>query len=333
LSTKIGDKAIWTAFGSALGAEPREDTVIQGASGIEHVVQSIAVDDTNNRVIVVAAEPNPKIAALLQIDVQATMPATNVLVVRPIVFDVAAIARQLASELGSAQLDLAALRSRFDSELEGKDSQTVFSTGIGAIIKPFGTVFEHLSLPPVNQIIDVVQQLSFLDWGELGRSIKDNPNNLIIPLAGLLTRDTMSADLAFGVCPVPLYEFTDDDWDNLLSGKRREEVADRLKQLGIYQYFFPPADQIALGVSDLTTNPRSALVSAIQRVPDIGHVWGPMELVSGDVSVSEVIEALMDNGLLVEGELNVEVTEAGQAARTTVKFRPREGLLRSCWHG
>ncbi len=59
----------------------------------------------------------------------------------------------------------------------------------------------------------------------------------------------------------------------------------------------------------------------------MGHLWGPMELVSGATSPSEVVEALVEGGFLVEGETTYEVTETGKSARTTVRFRPREGLF------
>ncbi|OWK19862.1 hypothetical protein AJ88_38125 [Mesorhizobium amorphae CCBAU 01583] len=66
---------------------------IQGASGLTHEVQAIAVDDKGNRVILISSDPNPRTAALMRIDVQSTMPDAKVLVARPLAVDLAFAAR------------------------------------------------------------------------------------------------------------------------------------------------------------------------------------------------------------------------------------------------
>ncbi|TIO54792.1 MAG: hypothetical protein E5X98_21595, partial [Mesorhizobium sp.] len=84
---------IWESFSKALGAEYRPAKEIQGASGLTHEVQAIAVDDKGNRVILISADPNSRTAALMRIDVQATMPDAKVLVARPLAVDLAFAAR------------------------------------------------------------------------------------------------------------------------------------------------------------------------------------------------------------------------------------------------
>lgn len=74
----------------AIGAELRENTTITGASGLEHQVQAIAVDDKGKRVIAVVPEPNARIARLMQSDIQATVGSgVNVIVARPHIVDIA----------------------------------------------------------------------------------------------------------------------------------------------------------------------------------------------------------------------------------------------------
>jgi hypothetical protein len=77
-------KGVWDVFGRALGAEPRDNPSIRGASGLDHAVEAISVDDKNRRVIIFAAEPNPRIAALMQVDIQATMPDAGCLSLDPL---------------------------------------------------------------------------------------------------------------------------------------------------------------------------------------------------------------------------------------------------------
>lgn len=92
---RLGAEGPWRTFSFALGAEPRDHLTIRGASGLDHPVQSLSLDEKSRRLIIVSAEPNPRIGALMQVEVQATMPETHVLVARPVVFDLGVLARRL----------------------------------------------------------------------------------------------------------------------------------------------------------------------------------------------------------------------------------------------
>lgn len=94
-STPITNKdqvRLWSSFSAAIGTELRPATTIRGSSGLDHPVQAIAVDDKYKRVLIISAEQNARVAALMQGDVQATMPDVRVLVARPVVVDLGAIA-------------------------------------------------------------------------------------------------------------------------------------------------------------------------------------------------------------------------------------------------
>jgi hypothetical protein len=71
----------------------------------------LGVDEKRNRVIAVSSEPNSRIAALMQVDVQAAMPEMKVLVARPIVVDLGMIARSIFSNDESAVLVLSQIAS------------------------------------------------------------------------------------------------------------------------------------------------------------------------------------------------------------------------------
>jgi hypothetical protein len=162
-----------------------------------------------------------------------------------------------------------------------------------------------------------------IDWASLVQS-----RFTTIRLTDLLSLDSMDADRRYGVCPIPLYELTERDWEMFLSATAIEDIRERLKELDIYQYFFPAPDQIALGLADRTrTSTRNTITSAIQLASEIGHPLGAPELVSGPLVVTDIVERLQQSNLLVEGELGLEMTETGITARATVKFRPREGVL------
>jgi len=112
-----------------------------------------------------------------------------------------------------------------------------------------------------------------------------------------------------------------------LNGTAFDDIEASWKTRGIYQYFFPPPDQIALGLVERSAAGLSTVSSALEIAPKIGHPHGASELVNVQANASKLVEELTAVGLLVEGEMGLEMTEAGVQTRATVKFRPREGFL------
>jgi hypothetical protein len=163
LVTERNSKGFWDVFGRALRAEPRDYLTIRGSSGLDHFVEAIFVDDKSKRVIIVSAEPNPRIAALMQVDVQAAFPDARVLVARPIAFDIAAFARQMVQQFGLVNLPLNVLTDYMNTIAARKDS--LFS----------GFTFQKITLPIVNQILAAIHQLALLDWRAIMEGFKQHP--------------------------------------------------------------------------------------------------------------------------------------------------------------
>jgi hypothetical protein len=222
LLTEKNSKGFWAVFGRALRAEPRDYLTIRGLSGLDHFVEAIFVDDKSKRVIIVSAEPDPRIAALVRVDIQATFADSRVIVARPIAFDIAASARQMVQRYGLVNLPLD------DPEAAKK---------LISLVSPSGLTFQNITLPIANQILAAIHQLALLDWQAIMEGFKQHPPSPIIPLTNLLTMDSMAVDRQHGICPLPLYEFTENDWELFLSGRRIDDIEERLKALGIFQYF------------------------------------------------------------------------------------------------
>jgi hypothetical protein len=324
-------KLMWAAFGRALGAEPRDHSIIRGASGLDHSVEGISVDERRGRIIIISGELNGRIAAMMQSDIQAKLPDLRVLVARPIAFDIGALARAIAQEMGVTEIDFGNMKRALEkAKAAGREKEDVQGP-LGNVLGPIFTAFKNAKLDRLNQILSAVQQITFLDWEDIHHSVargKPPGENLVISLKNLLTHDTMAVDRNSGVCPIPLYELTGEDWDLLLSGSRVDDIMERLRALGIYQYFFPPADHIALGALDRSLSDRSGVVaSALELAPQMGHPLGAPEIVSGSIRLPEILDDLQSRGLIAEGEVGLEITPTGAMARATVKFRPREGFI------
>jgi hypothetical protein len=187
--------------------------------------------------------------------------------------------------------------------------------------------FENTPLPPITQILDIVQQVSNLDWAASMSAISGGLKDASIPLASLRHIDNLETDRKNGICPLPLYEFSQNDWDLLAGGGHIDDVKQRLKSLGIFQYFFPAADQLALGLAERQLSGTREIIEMVERAPKLGHPFGDLELVKDRSSLPRMLEELKESGYIAEGEHGVEITPEGGVIRSTIKFRPRESVF------
>ncbi len=90
----VDASAAWRSICAALGTEYRPTNEIHGQSGLVHPISGLGVDDKGKRLIVISADHNPRNAALMRMDVQASIPDLRVLVARPLSIDLPHIVRQ-----------------------------------------------------------------------------------------------------------------------------------------------------------------------------------------------------------------------------------------------
>ncbi|MDH4986917.1 hypothetical protein QEZ47_15535 [Aminobacter anthyllidis] len=328
-----GNTDIWKGFCSALGADYRDHKQIQGSSGLTHDVQAIAVDDRDKRLILVSAEYNPRIAALMRVDVQATMPDVKVLVARPLAVDLAHTARTVfGDEDGTLSVhklaELAAMLAMGDA---GQDALTA---AYGPALAPFFRAIGRSHLPTLSHILNGIQQAASIDWEGLRKA--DSPTAQTegymrfaeFFLSQFQTLDNLAEDRKQGICPVPTYQFNDEDWELLLQGTRIEDIQERLKAIGVYQYFFPPKDDFALGLIDRGFNTVDLIENGLSLAEHQGHHIAPNTIVPQAADTAELMESLRARGLTLEAQYETEeLTVDGKKVRTTLKIRPAEGLL------
>ena len=135
-------------------------------------------------------------------------------------------------------------------------------------------------------------------------------------------------DRRAGLCSVPLAQFSADELELLLSGADTEAIKDVLRRHHIFQYFFPAPDHLALG---LIESGRASflpqLIDQLVRTPDVGHPFGPNELMTVKYSFTEMVKELQNLGLVEELEGRLSVTGEGARTRGGVREQPREALL------
>jgi hypothetical protein len=318
---------IWDSFLKALCVEPRPDNEIVGDSGLTHQVQAIGVDDATRRVVIISAEYNPRIAALMRVDVQATMPGARVLVARPLAIDIAHTTRSLFTTK-SGSLDLMKVLELANILGAGQMVQPMLEARYGDEFRRLMADVGRSNLPIRSHFLNLIEQAANINWSKIKDAGFTEASSLAFEVVEQVAKsDNLAGDRKHGVCPVPTYELTEKDWDLFGSGRHIDEVQERLKALNIYQYFYPPADSVALGLIDRDVGTEAEIQKGFDIAEKGGHVLSKNELLPEAKDLPELLEALKAQGYVAEGEYSYEATEEGRTVRKSVKVRPRESFL------
>ncbi len=309
----------WRTILKAAEAEPRAATRIPGATGIEHPVLAVGVDEKRHRLIVVSAEGDARSAALAQADIQAGVDDLQVVMLRPVVADLAPVAKALQSITGQPEFDLNAI-----TELVQAHKLDALAGPLNTLVESFG----YAKLDMMRQFSQVLQQLFQLSMRLPQRGdAPDPPKTLIVAgLDKLAAIDPIREDRELGICPIPLFRISPEYAEILQHGDDLDSAREALRRLDVFQYFFPPPDQVALAVLDRCPGHQEAIETSIVAAPRLGHPLGPYELVPANTPLPEVLDELEQRGYVAEGEVSTVITEKGKEVRSQIRFAPRESL-------
>lgn len=332
-SMRQSDKsAFWRGMLKAVGTQPKQTKRIRGASGLYHDVLAVGVDEERKRLVIISGEHDARSAVLAQTDIQAAIGQMCAVTVRPVTANLATAAKLLRSVLGkselsvgeseSSQLDFGRLE-QFTQSIDAKGRREKLDYSIPSIIAFPG----NIKLNSSAQTLQFLQQLVELRIGLKERDGNGESNDFTIDFSRLLNSDPIADDVAYGVCAIRLFEIDRDDIEAVCMCKTIDDVTHVLQKHDIYQFFFPAADNVALGVLDRGIRDRKGIVDETNRAPSLGHPFGELELLPGGTAVVEVVDALMERGLIVEGEVGCQLTERGTKVRARVKFMPKEGIV------
>lgn len=148
-----------------------------------------------------------------------------------------------------------------------------------------------------------------------------------ISLKGLTQLDNLSVDRRYGICPIPLYEFNEADMEMLQSRSDIPAIRERLHELGIYDFFFPPVDALAVGFVDGGVTTQAGVTNAVAVAEGLGHQVASPVLVDATDDVARLLAELKESGHVAEGELGLEIGPNGRTFRASVKFRPQESMF------
>ncbi|HEX8888295.1 MAG TPA: hypothetical protein VF779_03920 [Pyrinomonadaceae bacterium] len=139
---------------------------------------------------------------------------------------------------------------------------------------------------------------------------------------------TIEEDHQAGLCSIQFDRFAHDEIELIQSGVDMEAIKEMLRRRHLFQYFFPAPDHLALGLIESgRVHSLPQLIDQLVRTPDLGHPFGPNELMTVKLSFTEMVKELQNLGLVKEGTSGLEITDEGRRTRALVRDKPREGLL------
>jgi hypothetical protein len=320
MNDDLDKKAFWHHLLIAAEAPPQKANFVRGVSQIEHPILAVGVDEDRRRVILISAEQDARSAAIAQQDIQQALTDYKIIMARPIAVNLAKLAQIFEEALGVSEIDLKQLG-------KGNEEQNVFrevleSSGEPKISKLLN-VFESVDLNAVGQWFELIRQLSTIING----CVRAEDKTFKINLRKIGEMDPADIDRRLGLCSIPLYDFGADEIETIQSGANIDSVRSVFRKHHLLQYFFPSPDHLALGLIERGgLKPRDVLAQ-MNRAPDLGHPLATPEFLTQEMRIGDMIDAIEERGLAVEGEIGLEITEKGQNLRATVKFKPREGIV------
>lgn len=261
----------------------------------------------------------------MRMDVQASLPDFRVLTARPLAVDLPFIVRKTFYDGDVLSVSKV---FQFVEALSTKKSQAVSSDAFADTLSGFFTRIGRSDIPARTHLHNVIDQLSTAAWPSVELDGKVSLMDLATRMLNGFSRiDNMSLDRENGLCPIPTYEFTEQDWEMFLSGSNKDDIARRLREMEIFQYFFPSQDQLALGLIDRGAQSFDQLASGVGVAERDGHVISENSILDTAANLRDIVDEFKGIGLVTEGEMSWELTEDGKTIRNAVKFRPSEGLI------
>ncbi|HEY2515562.1 MAG TPA: hypothetical protein VGI39_32060 [Polyangiaceae bacterium] len=312
------DTHFWRALLLGLGTMPAGRDALRGASGIEHRVVDVGVDEARKRLVVLSDAPEAMLAACIQADVQRAYPDHKVIVARTELVNLGAALRTMMDETGLGSylvkdiLDVTRSRKYDVTATLQAHFVPLFRALIGDP-KVKNHSAEAFAMQLVNQFMKLI------DWSKLDEK---SAVYEAATVESILRASDVERQL--GICPLPLYELTRDAVEKVKSSSKLDVPRELLLQLGAWGYFFPESDELALGLIDRGLDTPGALAEVIQLAPSSGH---PVDEKDDAPSIEKVLASLQAKGLTVEGEMKLKVSEGGATTRETIRFKPRESLL------
>jgi hypothetical protein len=278
----------WPSMLKAVGAEPRDVSGLQGASGINHEFAAVGVDEAASRLIVVSSEADAAGAAMAQADLQAAMKDMKVIAARPVVIDLASVGQSIADAAGRAAITSGDLQLMQEAQQSNDtELQAQVNEQIGKWLAPLAQQIANArsvgSINLLQGLGQLMEQVMKLKW----QLPADDPDAVIADFSKLLIAAPPHTDSQLGVCAIPVFEFDPNELEVIHSGTDTDAIEAILRNRDILQYFYPAPDQTALGLID---RGQHSLDVRPSNVVQLGKPSSGRPMTEGAVRSAPVIE-------------------------------------------
>ena len=312
-----GIARFWENILLASETTPHEVETLRGASGIDHPIIAVGLDELRKRLLVIVKETDARAASMVQADLQLALPTIKIIIMRPVPVSIPAAYNEALRKRESYKEVGGYIREMW---------RRVRTVAPADLIEAWNDV-EHprVAIVLIRSGLDSPNAGPNRETSAIEQSIPNKAKQVIEEASAI---DPTKRDRDLGICPVPLYDFPTEEINTLRETDDVEYVKRILLQHDFLQFFFPPPDILALGLVERMEIKKAVdLIHNIGKVSGMGHPLGSTELISHHQNLKNIIEQLQDRKLLVEGEVAFELSSEGHTIRQKIKFKPREGLL------
>ena len=312
--------SFWNKILLSAGTQPKTPQPIRGASGQYHKVLGIGVDEENKRIILVSGEHDARSAVLTQYDIQSYLSEYKIVTLRPAVISVSKVAQAIKLVMGSPELNDETLKIIVEDK---QILDNILNPSMGSI----KSVFDSIKIDALPQILQLIQQLAEIKIEPADIKGDSKSKNFKFNFSNLVDNDPLEKDREYGICAVPLYDFLSKEIELINSSKSIDDVAEILIDHGIYQFIYPAADNLALGLIDRGVKQKEELNKQISSTESLGHPFGDLDIIQSGNDIKNLIEILEEKDYVIEGEYGFELSEKGKSIRFEVKYKPKEGIV------
>jgi hypothetical protein len=311
------DASFWRPMMLGLGTTPTGATKLKGATGIEHRVLEVGMDDKRKRLIVLNDASEPMVAAFIQSDLQRAYPEQRVIVARTQLVNLNSSLREAGKKNGMSSLTVSQIVRMIERKQLTKESTEAI---LGELMKNVLGDPKVKNHSPAAFALQLISQMTKFRWSDIGDDLRESHATI----DSLLPVDDADVESQLGICTMPIYQVTADQVENVKASSALDPARELLLQMGVWGYFFPDSSDLTLGLIDHGIDTAEELAKAVALAPRHGHLIGGKEDVP---KIEDVLAHLKSHGLIGEGEATLKVTLAGHETRAKVKFKATESLL------
>lgn len=149
-------KEFWKNVIIAVDSQPLNAEFVRGASGQQHPILGIGLDEKRSRLILVSGEHDARASVLAQADIQSVVEPLKVITVRSVAINLSLVTKALVSAIGGT-----ILTPEIIQDLQGKLPLT--PEDMGPYLDPVLRGFKYADLNVISQILQGVQQLAKIE--------------------------------------------------------------------------------------------------------------------------------------------------------------------------